>query len=262
MKTRSAKKRPSATSGAKKSKSPAGKGAAKATRTAKPPKTAPKGGRKPKLAKKAGRDAAATTRKARKGSTSRPGASKATKKAVAKPTTSTHTGREHHDHEHHDHDDHEHHDGCDHDHDHDHEHHHVHPTVRPQPLIAVSDVAKSSAWYATVLGGERLGGDTHDNVYDRVLSEGELVVQLHAWDEEEHPNLEKTGTNAVGHGVLLWFEVDDFDAAVARARAIGAQIVQEPHVNPAAEHREIWLRDPDGYIVVVASPDGEAPSDE
>ena len=58
-----------------------------------------------------------------------------------------------------------------------------------------------------------------------------------------------------GHGVLLWFETEDFDGA---ARALGAEVALEPHVNPAPRHREIWLRDPDGYLVVVASPDGEA----
>jgi hypothetical protein len=31
---------------------------------------------------------------------------------------------------------------------------------------------------------------------------------------------------------VLWFQVDDFDAAVARARGLGAEIVLEPHVNP------------------------------
>ncbi len=57
--------------------------------------------------------------------------------------------------------------------------------------------------------------------------------------------------------MLLWFEVDDFDAAVERARGLSAEILQEPHVNPHPQHREVWLRDPDGYVVVVASPDGE-----
>ena len=33
-----------------------------------------------------------------------------------------------------------------------------------------------------------------------------------------------------------------------------------PHVNPAPGHREIWLRDPDGYVVVIASPDGDCGS--
>ena len=58
--------------------------------------------------------------------------------------------------------------------------------------------------------------------------------------------------------MLLWFEVDDFDAAVARARELGAPVVLDVHRNPNANHRELWIRDPDGYTVVVASPDGEA----
>jgi hypothetical protein len=58
--------------------------------------------------------------------------------------------------------------------------------------------------------------------------------------------------------VVLWFEVDHFDGVVARARALRVTVVKEPFVNPAPGHREIWLRDPDGYIVVVSSPDGES----
>jgi hypothetical protein len=60
--------------------------------------------------------------------------------------------------------------------------------------------------------------------------------------------------------VVLWFQVDDFDAAVARARGLAAEIVTEPHVNEKPMHREMWLRDADGYVVVVSSPDGEAES--
>lgn len=37
-----------------------------------------------------------------------------------------------------------------------------------------------------------------------------------------------------------------------------SEIIAEPHVNPAPQNREIWLRDPDGYVVVIASPDGES----
>jgi catechol 2,3-dioxygenase-like lactoylglutathione lyase family enzyme len=61
----------------------------------------------------------------------------------------------------------------------------------------------------------------------------------------------------VGNGALLWFEVDDFDAAVSRARALGAPILLDVHRNPNADHRELWIRDPDGYTVVIASPDGD-----
>jgi hypothetical protein len=98
----------------------------------------------------------------------------------------------------------------------------------------------------------------HDHLYDRLLVGGALVLQLHAWDEEDHPNLVDADAGPIGRGVLVWFEVDDFDAAVRRARVLKAKVVRKPHVNPAPAHREIWLRDPDGYVVVIASPDGEA----
>ena len=60
-----------------------------------------------------------------------------------------------------------------------------------------------------------------------------------------------------GHRVLLWFEVNNFDAAVRRARSLHAEIVEEPHVNLRAHHKEIWIRDPDGFVVVLAGPDGK-----
>jgi catechol 2,3-dioxygenase-like lactoylglutathione lyase family enzyme len=130
--------------------------------------------------------------------------------------------------------------------------------VRAQPLIAVRDVKASSRWYSTLLGVQHLGDHPHREVYDRLLSNGSLVLQLHAWDEEKHPNLVNADAAPVGHGALLWFELDDFDAAVKRARSLKATVVEEPHVNPAPQHREMWLHDPDGYVVVIASPDGEA----
>ena len=132
--------------------------------------------------------------------------------------------------------------------------------VRAQPLIAVRDVRASSRWYSQLLGADSLPDHPHRDVYDRVQCAGQLLLQLHAWDEEDHPNLTKADAAPAGHGVLIWFEVDDFDAAVDRARTLQAQVVLEPHFNPNPQHREMWLRDPDGYVVVIASPDGEASS--
>jgi hypothetical protein len=57
---------------------------------------------------------------------------------------------------------------------------------------------------------------------------------------------------------VLWFEAADFDAAVARARGLGAEFILEPHFNEAPRHWEMWIRDADGYVVVVAGPDGES----
>jgi catechol 2,3-dioxygenase-like lactoylglutathione lyase family enzyme len=133
--------------------------------------------------------------------------------------------------------------------------------VRAQPLIAVRGVRRSSRWYARLLGAERtseLTRSDHADLYDRLLSGGSLILQLHAWDEEDHPNLINADAAPPGHGVLLWFEVEQFDAAVKRVRALKAAVVRKPHVNPAPGHREIWIRDPDGYTVVLSSPGGEA----
>jgi len=133
-------------------------------------------------------------------------------------------------------------------------------TTMAQPVIAVRDVRASSRWYAELLAADALPEHEHRDLYDRISCSGQMVLQLHAWDEEDHPNLVGANAAPVGHGVLIWFQVDDFDAAVARARGLGAEIVEEPHVNPRPQHREIWLRDPNGYVVVIASPDGEAGS--
>jgi catechol 2,3-dioxygenase-like lactoylglutathione lyase family enzyme len=131
-------------------------------------------------------------------------------------------------------------------------------SVQVQPLIAVRNVRASSRWYAELLGADSLPDHNHRDVYDRIFSAGQLILQLHAWDEENHPNLVNRDAAPAGHGVLLWFEVQDFDSVVERARGLQAEILLEPHVNPAPQHREIWLRDSDGYVVVIASPDGEA----
>ena len=130
--------------------------------------------------------------------------------------------------------------------------------IEAQPLIAVRDVRASSRWYTELLGADSLPDHAHRDTYDRVSCFGRLLLQLHAWDEEDHPNLVDADAAPAGRGVLLWFQVDDFDAVVQRARRLGAEIIEEPHVNPAPRHREVWLRDPDGYVVVIASPDGES----
>jgi hypothetical protein len=132
------------------------------------------------------------------------------------------------------------------------------PAVEAQPLIAVRDVRASSRWYAELLGADTLPDHPHRDVYDRIWRSGRLLLQLHAWDAEDHPNLVNANAAPPGHGVVLWFQVDDFDAVVGRARRLRAEIIEEPHINPAPQHREMWLRDLDGYVLAVASPDGES----
>jgi predicted enzyme related to lactoylglutathione lyase len=123
------------------------------------------------------------------------------------------------------------------------------PSVRPQPLITVADVPGASRFYQAVLGATSdHGGDE----YERLIVDGELVMQLHSADVGHHHGPLRDPAQPAGSGVLLWFELDDFDGAVARTRETGAELVRDVHVNPNAGHRELWLRDRDGYLVVLA----------
>jgi catechol 2,3-dioxygenase-like lactoylglutathione lyase family enzyme len=141
--------------------------------------------------------------------------------------------------------------------------------MRPQPLIVVHDVEASSRWYQHLLGCQSAHGGPD---YERLVTPGgnkqgtdDLIMQLHNFEVDHHHGaIGDPDDRPYGNGVLLWFEVDDFDAAVARADELGAEIVRPVGRNPpdgpgGPAHREIWLRDPDGYTVVLASPDGESP---
>ena len=133
--------------------------------------------------------------------------------------------------------------------------------MRPQPLIAVTDVEASSRWYQRLLACRSAHGGRE---YERLVADGELILQLHDREVEHHHGaIGDPKLGSYGNGVLLWFETDDFDAAVGRATEMAADVVKPPHRNPPSgdggpNHRECWLRDPDGYVVVLASPDGEA----
>ena len=125
--------------------------------------------------------------------------------------------------------------------------------MRPQPMLACRSVSASSAWYQRVLGLESgHGGDE----YEMLMSDGALVLQLHEIDAHEHPHLIREGVE-VGNGVAVWFETSDYDSVLARIESADAQVVETDHVNELANHREIWLRDLDGYLVVVSSPYGD-----
>jgi len=89
-------------------------------------------------------------------------------------------------------------------------------------------------------------------------------MQLHRFKiEHHHGPIGDPDDRPYGNGVLLWFEIDDFDRAMRRVADMRAEVVIPKHRNPPTgdggpNHWECWLRDPDGYTVVLASPDGSA----
>src|SRR6266567_236734 len=100
--------------------------------------------------------------------------------------------------------------------------------MRPQPLIAVTDVEASSLWYQTLLGCR---SDHGGREYERLVSKGGvLIMQLHSFEVEHHHGpIGNRDDRPYGNGVLLWFEIDDFDAAVARAAEMKVEIVLPRH---------------------------------
>ena len=119
------------------------------------------------------------------------------------------------------------------------------------PLICVHDVPKVSAWYQQLLGcTSGHGGDE----YERLMDGGELILQLHRWDVgHDHGPLGDPSSRPYGNGVVLWFELDDFDAAVRRASDMKVHTLKERRFSENGNW-EYWLRDPNGYTVVLTSP--------
>lgn len=127
--------------------------------------------------------------------------------------------------------------------------------MQPQPLIAVRDVERTSRWYQRVFGCKSgHGGADYEQLVD---DGGRMILQLHEWDAHGHPHLGDPRAKPYGNGVLLWFQVDDFAAAVERIRSMSAEVLEGPTVNTNANHREIWIRDPNDYVVVLASAYGD-----
>jgi catechol 2,3-dioxygenase-like lactoylglutathione lyase family enzyme len=133
--------------------------------------------------------------------------------------------------------------------------------MRPQPMLVVTNVEASSRWYQRLLGCR---SDHGGREYERLVMDGRLVMQLHSFAAEHHHGpLADRDDRSYGNGVLLWFEVDDFEDVVRRAEEMGVEMILPRHMNPpdgngGPNHWECWMRDQDGYTVVVASPDGTA----
>jgi catechol 2,3-dioxygenase-like lactoylglutathione lyase family enzyme len=119
-------------------------------------------------------------------------------------------------------------------------------------IIGVDDVPASFKWYQSLLG---LPATTpaHSDFGQILDADGTVLLSLHEWDVEEHPSLTRVDRARAGHGLLLFFRVDDFENALSRARALKSKLEEEPHMNPNTETMEFSLRDPDGYYVTISS---------
>lgn len=119
-------------------------------------------------------------------------------------------------------------------------------------ILGVRDVRTSYQWYQRLLGTP-VDEPAHDHFGMVCDPDGTVLVCLHAWGAHEHPPLTSAEVATPGNGLLLFFRADDHDGALARARAIGAPLIEEPHLNPNTRTMEFSLRDPDGYYVTISA---------
>jgi catechol 2,3-dioxygenase-like lactoylglutathione lyase family enzyme len=119
-------------------------------------------------------------------------------------------------------------------------------------IIGVRDVRNSFQWYQSLLGLQATA-PAHDYFGQIVDDDGTILLCLHEWGAHEHPSLVSAERGEAGNGLLLFFRVDDFDAALQRARRLGLHLDAEPHLNPNTRTMEFSLRDPDGYYVTLSS---------
>jgi catechol 2,3-dioxygenase-like lactoylglutathione lyase family enzyme len=97
-------------------------------------------------------------------------------------------------------------------------------------LIAVTDVEASSRWYRRLLGCTSNHGGS---AYEELVANGQLILQLHSFQHEhDHGPIGDREDRPYGNGVLLWFEVDDFEAVMQRAAEMDVAIVRPRHRNP------------------------------
>ena len=110
------------------------------------------------------------------------------------------------------------------------------------PLLAVSDMARSLAFYETVLG-LRVVLDFGAN---KTLSGGLCLQTLETW----RTFIETDHVAFGGSAAELYFEEDDFDAFAGRLESLPIQ-----YVHPAKEHpwgqRVVRFYDPDRHIIEV-----------
>lgn len=127
---------------------------------------------------------------------------------------------------------------------------------RVWPILAVADVAASAAWYKSLLCADQ----THpgSSVFDQIVdSDGTVLLCLHCWGpsgpkgDHHWATLATPSGESDRNGLLLWFVVDDFDAAWQRPKELAKAVKEEPNTNNGTGVRAFVIEDLDGYHIAV-----------
>src|SRR5437870_13174832 len=114
---------------------------------------------------------------------------------------------------------------------------------RTWTIIGVHDVPRSFQWYQSLFG-QASTAPAHSDFGQLLDSDGTVLLCLHEWAVENHPSLMNPEDRTPGNGRLLFFRVDDYGAALRRARALVPQLAEAPPVNPHSQSNDFSLLDP------------------
>ena len=117
------------------------------------------------------------------------------------------------------------------------------------PVLQVSDVTKSQAFYRDVLGFT-INGTWGDGPEFSIIQRGKVTIALdRSRDDAPIP---------VNQYWAAYFYVDDADAVFEEFKAKGADVIRGPE-DSFYGMREIDVRDPDGHIIAFAHDLGPPP---
>ena len=134
--------------------------------------------------------------------------------------------------------------------------------------LMVLDVAEAVRFYTDVIGGEIafVVDDQHESTMDGTIPDnpifasirmgtGEIMVQERSNLVEDAPMVE---ADSVPSGTFaMYLRVDAVDEVIARLPE--STEVLKPVQMTWYGMKEIWIRDPAGYVLTIGSPEGEAP---
>jgi catechol 2,3-dioxygenase-like lactoylglutathione lyase family enzyme len=127
------------------------------------------------------------------------------------------------------------------------------------PLLQVFDMPRSIAFYRDVLGFQVVQTSrprAPDDFDWGLLRLGGVELMLNtAYEEHDRPPRPDPSRVAVHDDTALFFGCRDLDAAYAHLRAHGIA-AQEPAV-ASYGMKQVWLRDPDGYVICFQWPAAE-----
>ena len=118
--------------------------------------------------------------------------------------------------------------------------------TRSNPVLAVHDLDRSSAWYRDVLGCSV--EDTVPGEW-RFCRSGDVIFMLGRCPDD--PPASEIGV----HNYVAYLHVDDVEAFHDRAVAAGADVLKPPTDEPWGQ-REMALRSPDGHRFMLGQPIG------